>query len=192
MLVEDFVYSGTLSIINPYSPVYHVVESDTGGMIPQSLRAVLSQWGKGEEAEKDRPKVKLSPPTYAVMTPDNTDVTVVSVRKILNKLCFLQILYINPTGANPTGTLLSVERRKEIYQLCCEYNLLLLEDDPYYYLQFGDKESRPPSFLSLDTQGRVLRSTLLQNFTLFLLFRFDSFSKILSSGIRLGFVTGIV
>merc|ERR1712213_14671 len=107
VLVEDFVYSGTLSIINPYSPVYHVVESDTGGMIPQSLRAVLSQWGKGEEAEKDRPK----------------------------------ILYINPTGANPTGTLLSVERRKEIYQLCCEYNLLLLEDDPYYFLQFGDKES---------------------------------------------------
>ena len=77
MLVEDFVYSGTLSIINPYSPVYHVVESDTGGMIPQSLRAVLSQWGKGEEAEKDRPKVNLSPPTHAVMTPDNTDVTIV-------------------------------------------------------------------------------------------------------------------
>ena len=159
-------------------------------MIPQSLRAVLSQWGKGEEAEKDRPKV--NPPTYAMMTFDDIGVTVVSVRKILNQLLFLQILYINPTGANPTGTLLSVERRKEIYQLCCEYNLLLLEDDPYYYLQFGDKESRPPSFLSLDTQGRVLRSTLLQNFTLFLLCRFDSFSKILSSGIRLGFVTGIV
>ena len=72
----------------------------------------------------------------------------------------LQVLYINPTGANPTGTLLSVERRKEIYQLCCDYNLLLLEDDPYYYLQFGDKDTRPPSFLSLDTQGRVLRSPL--------------------------------
>ena len=57
VLVEDFVYSGTLSIINPYSPVYHVVESDTGGMIPQSLKAVLSQWGTGEEAELDRPKV---------------------------------------------------------------------------------------------------------------------------------------
>ena len=127
-----------------------------------------------------------------MMTPDHIGVRVVRVRKILNQLLFLQILYINPTGANPTGTLLSVERRKEIYQLCCEYNLLLLEDDPYYYLQFGDKESRPPSFLSLDTQGRVLRSTLLQNFTLFLLCRFDSFSKILSSGIRLGFVTGIV
>ena len=57
MLVEDFVYSGTLSIINPYSPVYHVVESDSGGMIPASLKAVLSQWGDGAEAEPDRPKV---------------------------------------------------------------------------------------------------------------------------------------
>ena len=57
MLVEDFVYSGTLSIINPYSPVYHVVESDSGGMIPASLKAVLGQWGDGEEAEPDRPKV---------------------------------------------------------------------------------------------------------------------------------------
>ena len=57
VIVEDFVYSGTLSIINPYSPVYHVVESDSGGMIPGSLKAVLSQWGGGEEAEPDRPKV---------------------------------------------------------------------------------------------------------------------------------------
>ena len=60
VLVEDFVYSGTLSIINPYAPIYHVVESDSGGMIPQSLKAVLSQWGKGEEAELDRPKVIFS------------------------------------------------------------------------------------------------------------------------------------
>ena len=75
----------------------------------------------------------------------------------------VQVLYINPTGANPTGTLLSAERRKEIYQLCCDYNLLLLEDDPYYYLQFGEKDSRPPSFLTLDTQGRVLRCPLLKS-----------------------------
>ena len=69
-----------------------------------------------------------------------------------------------------------MDRRKEIYQLCSDYNLLLLEDDPYYYLQFEEKDARAPSFFSMDTEGRVLR--------------FDSFSKILSSGIRLGFVTG--
>ena len=53
--------------------------------------------------------------------------------------------------------------------------MLILEDDPYYYLQFL-QGNRPPSFLSLDTEGRVLR--------------FDSFSKVLSSGLRLGFVSG--
>ena len=75
-----------------------------------------------------------------------------------------------------SGTLLPLDRRKEIYQLCSDYNLILLEDDPYYYLQFEEKNNRPPSFLSLDTEGRVVR--------------FDSLSKVLSSGIRLGFVTG--
>ena len=141
VLVEDFVYSGTLSIINPYKPVYHTIQSDNQGMIPDSLRKVLSQWTPGQEG---------------------TGVP--------------KFLYINPTGANPTGTVLPVERRQEIYRLCCEYNLLLLEDDPYYYLQFEEKHLRPPSFLSMDTEARVVR--------------FDSFSKILSSGIRLGFVTG--
>jgi len=141
VLVEDFVYSGTLSIMTPYQPRYHVIQSDDKGMIPESLRKILSQWTPGVESE-DCPK----------------------------------FLYINPTGANPTGTVLPLDRRKEIYQLCCEYNLILLEDDPYFYLQFEEKHLRPPSFFSLDTEGRVIR--------------FDSFSKILSSGIRIGFVTG--
>ncbi|KAK2712124.1 hypothetical protein QYM36_010975 [Artemia franciscana] len=85
-----------------------------------------------------------------------------------------KILYLNPNGANPTGTSISTPRRYEIYKLAQKYDLLILEDDPYYFLQFGEEKS--PSFLSLDTDGRVLR--------------FDSFSKILSSGLRLGFVTG--
>lgn len=67
-----------------------------------------------------------------------------------------------------------LERRIEIYQICCQYNILILEDDAYCFMNFG--ETTPPSFLSLDTQGRVLR--------------FDSFSKVLSSGLRLGWVTG--
>ena len=72
--------------------------------------------------------------------------------------------------------MLPLDRRKEILQLCSDYNLILLEDDPYFYLQFEEKHLRAPSLFSLDTEGRVIR--------------FDSFSKILSSGVRLGFVTG--
>ena len=124
-------------------------------MIPQSLKAVLSQWGKGEEAELDRPKVIFSKWENIQKWYHPT------LEELFKNYPHRKVLYINPTGANPTGTLLSAERRKEIYQLCCDYNLLLLEDDPYYYLQFGEKESRPPSFLSLDTQGRVLRFPLL-------------------------------
>ncbi|XP_011690957.1 PREDICTED: kynurenine/alpha-aminoadipate aminotransferase, mitochondrial-like [Wasmannia auropunctata] len=84
-----------------------------------------------------------------------------------------KIMYINATGTNPTGIIIPLERRKEIYRIACEYNFLLLDDDPYHFMHF-DKEE-PKSFLSLDTEGRVIR--------------LDSFSKVISSGIRLGFMT---
>lgn len=45
-----------------------------------------------------------------------------------------RILYIIPTGQNPAGSTLSFERKKEIYQIACKHNLIILEDDPYYYL----------------------------------------------------------
>ncbi|XP_043472014.1 kynurenine/alpha-aminoadipate aminotransferase, mitochondrial-like, partial [Leptopilina heterotoma] len=84
-----------------------------------------------------------------------------------------KFLYVNPTGANPTGTVLSDKRKHKIYELAQKYDFLILEDDPYYFLHFMNKQ--PISFLSIDTDGRVVR--------------FDSFSKILSAGLRLGVVT---
>jgi len=75
-----------------------------------------------------------------------------------------------------------------VYDIACHYDLLILEDDPYFYLYFGESPApssgqehlfkRPhlTSLWSLDEQGRVIR--------------FDSLSKVLSSGIRLGFATG--
>lgn len=67
---------------------------------------------------------------------------------------------------------MSVERRKEVLRLATAHDLLVIEDDPYYYLQF---EERLPSLFSLCTDGRVIRC--------------DSLSKLLSSGLRIGFVT---
>ncbi|XP_042228148.1 kynurenine/alpha-aminoadipate aminotransferase, mitochondrial-like isoform X2 [Homarus americanus] len=86
----------------------------------------------------------------------------------------LKALYVVPNSCNPTGTSMGEERRREIYAIAQEYDLIILEDDPYYFLQYDEKP--PPSFLSLDTDGRVLR--------------FDSFSKIISAGLRVGYVTG--
>ncbi|KAJ3097175.1 hypothetical protein HDU97_005094 [Phlyctochytrium planicorne] len=85
-----------------------------------------------------------------------------------------RVLYSVPTGGNPTGASTILERKKKIYEIASKYNLIILEDDPYYYLQFGS--ARVPSYFSMDVDGRVLR--------------FDSFSKILSAGVRLGWVTG--
>ncbi|XP_048758464.1 kynurenine/alpha-aminoadipate aminotransferase, mitochondrial-like isoform X1 [Ostrea edulis] len=85
-----------------------------------------------------------------------------------------KFLYVVPNGGNPTGTGLTIERKKEIYKISQEYDLIILEDDPYFYLQF--RKPYVPSFLSLDVDGRVVRC--------------DSFSKLISSGMRLGFVTG--
>ncbi|EIW57619.1 PLP-dependent transferase [Trametes versicolor FP-101664 SS1] len=90
-----------------------------------------------------------------------------------------KVLYTVPYGGNPTGMTASKERRQEVLALAREHNFLILEDDPYYYLYFGSTP-RPPSYFSLELEqpevGRVIR--------------FDSLSKILSSGIRIGFMCG--
>ncbi|KAG8889446.1 hypothetical protein FRB98_004342 [Tulasnella sp. 332] len=90
-------------------------------------------------------------------------------------------MYTVPYGCNPTGTTATLERRVELLALARKYDFLILEDDPYFYLYYGDAE-RPASYFHLEAQdpsepvGHVLR--------------FDSLSKILSAGMRLGFVCG--
>ncbi|XP_035408691.1 kynurenine/alpha-aminoadipate aminotransferase, mitochondrial isoform X2 [Cygnus atratus] len=78
-----------------------------------------------------------------------------------------KFLYTIPNGCNPTGNSLTAERKKEIYQLARKYDFLIIEDDPYYFLQF--EKPWAPTFLSMDLDGRVIRT--------------DSLSKILSSGV---------
>ncbi|XP_026168906.1 kynurenine/alpha-aminoadipate aminotransferase, mitochondrial [Mastacembelus armatus] len=85
-----------------------------------------------------------------------------------------KILYTVPNGGNPTGASMTAQRKKEVYELARQYDMLIIEDDPYYFLQFDKPWA--PTFLSIDVDGRVIRM--------------DSFSKILSSGLRIGFVTG--
>ena len=51
-----------------------------------------------------------------------------------------QLLYVVPNGDNPTGNTLSEERRREIYNLACEYDFLIVEDDPYYFNQYGSQQ----------------------------------------------------
>lgn len=88
---------------------------------------------------------------------------------------FPKALYTTPTGANPSGTTSSEERKRAIMALARRHNVLILEDDPYYFLNFDGlgedpvTRRRPFSYFALDGEaghesGRVLR--------------FDSFSKV--------------
>ncbi|KAJ5711697.1 aromatic aminotransferase Aro8 [Penicillium malachiteum] len=109
------------------------------------------------------------------------------------------LLYIIPTGQNPTGTNQSLQRRKDIYAVAEKHDLYIIEDEPYYFLQFqtgkseayaiSDQSPRSesesveaflsnliPSYLSLDVSGRALR--------------LDSTSKILAPGLRCSWMTG--
>ncbi len=63
------------------------------------------------------------------------------------------------------GAITPLGRRREIYGICRDYNILILEDDPYYYLQFSTAHGGEPkglndlghSYLSMDTDSRVIR-----------------------------------
>ncbi|XP_041357857.1 kynurenine/alpha-aminoadipate aminotransferase, mitochondrial-like [Gigantopelta aegis] len=85
-----------------------------------------------------------------------------------------QVLYCVTSASNPTAITWSLARKREIYKIAHMYNILIVEDDPYYMLQFNT--TKVPTFLSLDVDGRVVR--------------LDSFSKVISAGARLGYISG--
>ncbi|KAJ9148243.1 Aromatic amino acid aminotransferase [Pleurostoma richardsiae] len=175
LLCETFVYGNVLSQAGPRGVQTVPVVADEGGMVttgPGGLEDVLGNW---DESKGRRP----------------------------------HLMYSVTMGHNPTGIVLSLERRKAIYAVCSKYDVVIVEDDPYWYLQFpsaaieeGKSRSRPaaeaeaeaarqheparssgfdfldsltPSFLSVDTDGRVVR--------------LDTFSKTVAPGCRLGWIT---
>lgn len=83
-----------------------------------------------------------------------------------------KLMYVIPTFQNPTGKTWSLARRKAVLALAEQYGVPILEDDPYSALRY---EGEPvPSLKSMDTTGIVTYM--------------GSFSKVLSPGIRLGWL----
>ncbi|PWI68273.1 hypothetical protein PCL_02042 [Purpureocillium lilacinum] len=155
VLVEQFTYPGTLAAMRGQGLHALGIEMDSLGLVPSDLEQKLESW-----------ECTAGPKPF--------------------------VLYTIPTGQNPTGTTQSAARRRQIYDIAVKHNLYIIEDDPYYFLQMGNdgsgSKSRglseldeymaqlPPSYLSLDVSGRVLRM--------------DTASKILAPGLRCGWVTG--
>lgn len=114
-------------------------------------------------------------------------------------------------GHNPTGIVLSLERRKQLYDICSQYDVIIAEDDPYWYLQFpsaavNEAASRnlakpkspivPPTINEAAGQrstGFAFLDSLVPSFLSVdvdgRVVRLDTFSKTVAPGCRLGWIT---
>ncbi len=88
-----------------------------------------------------------------------------------------KLVYLIPTFGNPSGAMLSLERRKRVLELAVKYQTLVVEDDPYGDLYFGAPP--PPSILALSDQVSGSRDWLAHCGTL---------SKVLAPGLRVGWM----
>lgn len=103
---------------------------------------------------------------------DNEGMDMEVLERTLQTTQNVRFIYTIPTFQNPSGHVMSLERRKKLLELAEKYNVLILEDSPYFELRFAGEYV--PTIKSLDETGRVVFS--------------GSYSKVLSPGMRIGFV----
>jgi len=95
-----------------------------------------------------------------------------ALEKTLKSTPNAKLMYLIPTFHNPTGITMTLEKRLAVLELAKKYDVVIIEDNPYGELRFAGEDV--PTLKSLDTDGRVIYCS--------------SFSKILSAGMRVGFV----
>ena len=104
----------------------------------------------------------------------NTEVLEEKVKDLKNKGEKIKFIYTIPTCQNPTGLSMSMERRKHLLEIASKYDLLIVEDDPYSYFLYEPVKFK--HLKAMDTEDRVVYMS--------------TFSKILSPGLRLGWMAG--
>jgi DNA-binding transcriptional MocR family regulator len=83
-----------------------------------------------------------------------------------------KLIYTLPTYQNPSGAVMSVDRRRHLLELAARWHVPILEDDPYSELRY---EGEPlPSLKALDDNDLVLY--------------LSTFSKVLFPGLRIGYL----
>ncbi|QDS67717.1 hypothetical protein FKW77_005735 [Venturia effusa] len=160
IMSEEYTFATAVETAAPLGIKVAGVKMDEQGLLPTALDTLLREWDPTAHNGAKKPFV----------------------------------LYTVPTGQNPTGATQGTERRKQIYRVCQKHDVYILEDEPYYFLQMqpytGPNQPEAPlpasheeflkalvpSYLSMDVDGRVMRM--------------DSFSKVISPGSRVGWVTG--
>ena len=94
------------------------------------------------------------------------------VRNLKNSGKVVKLIYTIPTGQNPSGVTMSIEKRKHLLEIASKYDLLIVEDGAYNYLVYEPVVVK--SLKSMDSEGRVIFV--------------GSFSKVLGTGLRIGWL----
>jgi 2-aminoadipate transaminase len=84
----------------------------------------------------------------------------------------VKFIYTIPNFQNPAGTVLPESRRKKLVEIANEYDLVIVEDDPYGKLRYDVPAVKP--IKAFDDEGRVIYMS--------------TFSKILAPGFRLAWI----
>ena len=102
---------------------------------------------------------------------DADGMNIEALEKVIKSNPNAKFIYTIPNFQNPGGTTLSLEKRKKMYALAKENDLVIVEDNPYGNLRVEGEDV--PAIKSMDTDGIVIYA--------------GSFSKILAPGIRVAY-----
>lgn len=106
-----------------------------------------------------------------VPTDSLTGIDVEKVEKLLEEGLRPACIYIIPNGHNPLSYTLTQEKRMKLGKLAEQYEVPIIEDDPYGFIKYEDSEIPPIKAFQSDW-----------------VFYVGSFSKILAPGLRLGWI----
>jgi 2-aminoadipate transaminase len=115
---------------------------------------------------------KVCMPEFVEITTDSDGMKLDELEAALQRNKNIKMIYVIPDYQNPTGKLWSMERRKELIRISHEYNIPVVEDNPYGEISFT--EEKMPTLKSLDGVGTVVY--------------LGTFSKTLCPGLRVGWL----
>ncbi len=121
-----------------------------------------------------RPRILHIPMDRAGMIPSAAREGLKKARKQGIRIKFI---YTVPNFQNPAGVTMAAGRRRELLQIAREYDLIIIEDNPYGMLRFEGEPLPSLSAIEKEEEGGVDRVVYL-----------GTFSKIFAPGVRLGWV----
>ncbi|MFY3791288.1 PLP-dependent aminotransferase family protein [Ureibacillus sp. MALMAid1270] len=113
----------------------------------------------------------LTEPTFYPVELSEEGLNVEQLAQTLQNNPSIKFIYTVPNFQNPTGTTYTAENREAIYEVVKNYDVVLIEDDPYGELRWNGEK------LPYIGAGRLENSVLL-----------GSFSKIVTPGFRIGYM----